>query len=983
MRFQLLGEVRFEAGGEPVGLGRRQERCLLGLLLLETRRVVPIDRLADLLWHGSPPLSGRAAIHTYTARLRRLLRPHGLTVETRGGGYLMDVPPELVDVHLFTAALAEAQRTPAPQARLSKLEEAVAYWRGPLLADVADDLLRERVGSGLEDLRFTALELRAQSLLDTGRQHEAVSLLKTLAAAHPAREGLAGLLMRALYDTGRQAEALATYRTTRELLATDLGLEPSPALRELHHRMLLGDVAPPEPAAQPSPRRYLPRAVPDFTGRESELSWLDGAVAGPSAVAVISAVAGAGGVGKTALAVHWGQQSASRFPDGQFYLDLRGYGSGVPLSSAEALHQLLLMAGVRADALPAGAEEAAAMFRRVLAGQRVLVILDNARSAEQVRPLLPGSPEAAVVVTSRDRLGGLVVREGARRIDLGTLSRADAAGLLGTLLGPGRAGAQAGVLAGLAEACGRFPLALRIAAANLAEDARATVQSYTASLARDGRVGALRVDGDPASAVEAVFGLSLAWLSPAGLLLFRRIGLLPVASLRDWVATALLGGEAAGGLAELVEASLITATRENQYAVHDLVQEYAAGLSTPDDQAALRRCYETLLGLAVAADRQLASRHFPVPDAPLDTELPADPLVWLAAEQSFVAAAAVDSAARGWTELACDLLSAVANFAGNPDYIGTWTEAAEHVLGAAGAGAPGRGPLLLALGGLRRARGHNTTALPMLREARRVLARTGQVLLAGVAATQLGMAYRMTRQVRAASAASAWAIGHLRGYPESAQLGWAHLARGTLRHEITPGDEQACNDHEEALAIFRRTGDRAGEANALSRIAQSLNRAGRHREAAARFEESCQVLAGFGEPVFGSVTGCHLARTWLKVGDIAAAWRSASDALALARSADDARALRDALSLAGEIALSRSDPPTALAMFTEAAGLARTLQPPTFLPRILQYLARAHAGLGDFEAAALTGREAAARYAEADMLDQHEEVNRWLSTLDA
>ncbi|BCJ74970.1 SARP family transcriptional regulator [Catellatospora sp. IY07-71] len=607
MRFDLLGPLRIEHDGQEIEIRRRQERCLLCVLLLEPGRLISTERLLDLLWAGDPPASGRATLHTYVARLRAVLAPHGVTLTGRGGGYRLDVAADAVDLHRFADGLDRAAHTTDPAERLRIVEEALALWRGPLLADVADEQLRERLGVGIDEQRLIALELRARAQLDCGMHRQAVEPLVALAAEHPYREGFTELLMLALYRCGRTADALQSYRGLHRRLVDQVGVEPGPALRRLQQQILNDD-----PALLPQTgagRRFLPWDVPDFTGRADELRWLDdySRQVTTSGAVLITAIGGTGGVGKTALAVRWARQAADRYPDGQLYLNLRGYDERQPMAPSDALAQLLRMLGV--DPVPADVEEAAALYRDTLAPLRVVLLLDNAATVEQVRPLLPGGAGNFVMVTSRARLLGLVARDGAQRLNLAVLPEEEAVELIRRILGPARVDAEPDAAQALAAAAGRLPLALRIAAANLHERPRQTIAGYLAELHGGDRLGSLTVDDDPDTAVRTVFSHSYRHLNPVAQQTFRLLGAVPGPDLTASAAAALTGlsePEAAAALSALCDAGLLT-ERHGRYQMHDLVKLYAAELGGAEAgaEAALERLTTWYVAACAAADRCL------------------------------------------------------------------------------------------------------------------------------------------------------------------------------------------------------------------------------------------------------------------------------------------------------------------------------------------------------------------------------------------
>ncbi len=588
MEFRLLGPVAAINGGMQLELGRRQERRLLGILLLDAGRAVPGDRLRQLLWGDQPPATARATLHTYVARLRGRLSSHGVVLTTVGEGYAIEVDRLTVDVHRFVHSVAQAPHQPDPAVRSAALQEALDLWRGPLMEDAADDDLRQRLGASLADHRLLAWELQADADLACGREAQVAMRLGELVAAHPTHERLVELLMLAHYRSGRQTEALAAYRALREFLVAELGVEPRPELADLHHRILVNDAALAMPPQAPAvaPRVFLPRDIPDFTGRADDLTALDTfAAERPHATILISGISG---VGKTALAVHWAHRHTS-FPDGKLYVNLRGYSSRPPAEPADALAQLLRALGATDERIPSDVDEASALYRSVLLHRQALILLDNAASAEQVRPLLPGGEGNLVLVTSRDRLAGLIAMDGARRLILGTLSQTDAVALLRQILGGPRVAADPQAAQELAEFCGHLPLALRIAAANLADHPQQTLADFLAKARMVDRIAALAVDGDPHHTVAAVFEYSFRALGQAEQRLFRLIGLLRG---QDFSAEAIAAmadaPDAPATLDNLLQAQLIVEQAPGRYTMHDLLRDYAASLSsTMDDRERL------------------------------------------------------------------------------------------------------------------------------------------------------------------------------------------------------------------------------------------------------------------------------------------------------------------------------------------------------------------------------------------------------------
>ncbi|ANZ39074.1 hypothetical protein BBK82_26360 [Lentzea guizhouensis] len=365
---------------------------MLAALLIDANQVVSADQLLDRAWGDAVPRQGRDTLYAYLSRLRQAFRGLDVEIARRSGGYVLNVDPETVDLHRFHRLVARG-RAESGAARLALLDEAVALWRGeafagmgtPWLDSVREDLAEERFGVELD---------RVDLRLELGLHGELATELAAAVREHPLDERLAGQFMLALYRSGRQAEALAAYQGLRDRLADALGVDPVPEVQRLHTALLrqAPEVAPP---AAERPPAQVPGGVPHFVGRAEALRELGRAV---------SVVVGTGGVGKSALIVHWAHLHGDEFPDGQLYVNLRGYDTAEPMTASAALEGFLRALGV--ERIPVDVDERAALYRSTLAGRRMVVLLDNARSAEQVRPLLPGRHGCVVLVTSRDDLAG-------------------------------------------------------------------------------------------------------------------------------------------------------------------------------------------------------------------------------------------------------------------------------------------------------------------------------------------------------------------------------------------------------------------------------------------------------------------------------------------------------------------------------------------------------------------------------------------------
>ncbi|WP_369389979.1 BTAD domain-containing putative transcriptional regulator [Streptomyces sp. CG1] len=593
LRFGVLGPVRAWRGEEQLSTGSPQQRALLAALLLREGRTATAAELIDALWGAEPPSQALAAVRTYASRLRKILDAGVLVSES--GGYairgLRDGALDLAAAQDLVAQAEKARATGDLRRARTQLNQALTLWEGEALAGVPGPYAEtQRVR--LEEWRLGLLETRLDMDLEQGCHAEAVSELTALTAAHPLRERLRELLMLALYRSGRQAEALAVYADTRRLLAEELGVDPRPGLRELQQRILQADPALAEPSspAMESPvvavrPAQLPASVPDFTGRSAFVEELSEALASASEAAgrvmAVSALAGIGGVGKTTLAVHVAHRARGAFPDGQLYVDLQGAGPR-PAEPETVLGSFLRALGTADSAIPDSPDERAALYRSVLDGRRVLLLLDNAKDAAQIRPLLPGTGGCAALVTSRVRMVDLA---GAHLVDLDVMSPEEALALFTRIVGEERVAAERESALDVVAACGFLPLAIRIAASRLAARRTWTVSVLAAKLADERR----RLDELQAGdlAVKATFELGYGQLEPAQARAFRLLGLAdgPDISLAAAAAVLDLPVEETEDLLEsLVDTSLLESAAPGRYRFHDLVRLYARACAERDEQ---------------------------------------------------------------------------------------------------------------------------------------------------------------------------------------------------------------------------------------------------------------------------------------------------------------------------------------------------------------------------------------------------------------
>jgi DNA-binding SARP family transcriptional activator len=693
MEFGLLGPVEVRVNGRPAFAGHARQRAVLAVLLLDAGRAVPVEVLIDRVWGEEPPRSARSVVYGYVARLRALIasgQDPGVSLSRRPGGYLLQAAPDQVDLARFRRLVADAAAAGNDERAGAALGEAVALWRGPAL-DGLDSPWLNGMRATLELERAGAAADLNDIRLRRGEHGALAGELTAQAEAAPADERLTGQLMLALYRCGRKADALRWYELTRRHLADELGADPGPQLAALHQQILRADPALAAPsamrAAMPVPRE-LPADVPTFTGRAAELAELDRllgpgradpAQAAPARgpAAVISAVSGTAGVGKTALAVHWAHRSADGFPDGQLHVNLRGYDPARPVTADDALDGFLRALGVPGPDIPPGLEERAARYRSLLSGKRMLVVLDSAGHAEQVRPLLPGTPGCAVLVTSRDALAGLVARDGATRLDLDLLPLDEAVALLTELIGA-PAEADPGAVAELARQCARLPLALRVAAELAAARPAVPLKDLVAHLAgQQRRLDLLDAAGDPRTAVRAVFSWSYQQLSADAARMFRLLGIHPGPDISVPAAASLAAvaeADARRLVRELARAHLIAEHLPGRYAVHDLLRAYAAEQARQTDtdtgrREATGRVLDHYLHTAARAALPLDPSMEPVAVAPprpgTAPEQPADypqTLAWFEAEHQVLLAALALAAESGFDAHAWQLPWAMESF---------------------------------------------------------------------------------------------------------------------------------------------------------------------------------------------------------------------------------------------------------------------------------------------------------------------------------
>ena len=652
VEFRLFGGVAARRGGQVVDLGHARQRCVLAVLLVEANAPVPVEDLIDRVWAGEPPVRARESLQSYLTRLRRALPEVPIT--RTGAGYLVSVDEAAIDVHRFRALAASARTTGDP----GGLEAALALWRGEPLAGL-DVPWARRLRAALA-LERTTVELElVDALLRLGRHNEVLPALTARVELDPLDERLAGQYLLALYRAGRQGDALHHYERVRQRLADELGIDPGPDLTAIHQRILNGHSGP-APAA-PVPRQ-LPAAPSTFTGRDRELAAIDAAMdsaAEPGGTVVISAIGGAGGIGKTWLALHWAHRNAHRFPDGQLFVNLRGFDpSGTPMTPEDAIHGFLDALGVETASIPPTFEARTALYRSLLAARRMLILLDNAADPAQVVPLLPGSATCTVLATSRNRLINLVTAHGATPLALDTLSEADARALLADRLGADRLDREPDAVAAILASCAGLPLALGIVAGRALEHPGFPLREIADEL-RDATGRLTSLDDDPATGVRAMLSWSYAALTEEQARVFGLLGLAPGPDISLDAAARLTGLSTAGAravLRSLERVSLLQQHRPDRFRMHDLVRLYAEerGRTLPDREPALDRLRDFYAYTAVTVDLLRGTGEHPMDLGspvqgadPLQLRDRAEALAWFTAEHACLTASQTAAFARG------------------------------------------------------------------------------------------------------------------------------------------------------------------------------------------------------------------------------------------------------------------------------------------------------------------------------------------------
>lgn len=1019
MDFLLLGRV--EAHGSdhrPVVLGRRRERCLLGLLLLNAGEVVSSDRLVSLLWEDDPPEDPRATLRTYVSRLRvrlaELDNSGGPLLVAAHGGYRADVDPASVDVHRFRVLVDQARSEREAEHAARLLTDALALWRGPLLADVASGRLRERVGADLDELRTAATELYIDAEITSGRHREVIATLTRLVAEHPLHEPFVDRLMLALHRAGRRADALDAYHTLRARLADATGIDPGLDLQHRYLAVLHGDPAddargpllPAESAGRsdaapdtPVPAQ-LPAVIPSFTGRQDALRQLNSLMpASRTGQTVVAVITGTAGVGKTALAVYWSQSVADQFPDGQLYVNLRGFDPDQRLPAHAVLGSFLQTLGTDPALIPRDLDARSSMFRSLLAGQRMLILLDNAGTVEQVRPLLPGAPGCLALVTSRDDLAGLVVRDGAHRLILDRLSDTEAIDLLRRILGAARIDAELSAAAQLVPLCAGLPLALSVAAERAARHPAVPLVDLVADLAGTGhRLDALDVPGDPNSAVRAVLSWSYRELPPDTARLFRLLAMPPGSNIDCDAASHLIGLDRRTTrrlLTELASAHLVENLAPWRYQMHDLLRAYAAEQTlvedTEDDRhAALGRLFDWYLSTADTAARLLYPDTLRLPHGPTHHPPPgpftghADALAWLAAEHTNLTTTISHTATHGPQRMAWRLYDALRGYLYQSQHLDDLMRAGRAALTAAqtASHAPAQAIAYLGIGVALRELGEHEQGSRHYADALAAAERAGWREGYAGATGNLGGSHLDAGRLRPAAECFAQAAAVFR---ETGHLALAAVNLGNLglTHSELGDMRRAAECYEEALVITRKADNRNGEARALHRLGNIQHQLGRLAESVDNLTNALTIYQAVGSRTGEAGALDSLAAVYRDTGRHPQALVCAEAALAVQRETGNQLKTADGLVTLASIHTCLGHQRQAIGCYREALRIARRGKGQRAEVAALIGLATTHTAQGEPEAArslaisALTiSRRAGYRALEAEALSVLSTIHR-------
>lgn len=1018
VEYRLLSGLEVRIGGRPVPLGHPRQQCVLAVLLVDANRPVPADRLLYRVWDDRLPLRARDTLYAYISRLRRELGPHGIRLARRSGGYVLDIDETTVDLHRFRHLIARAKKAPDDRSALSLFEEGLGLWKGEPLAGL-DTLWLDAVRERLQTERWAAELDQTDAMIRIGRHSECLANLSARAAGHPLDERVAGQFMLALHREGRPSDALAHYRCIRGRLAEELGVDPGQTLQQLHQQILTSDPAldvpirrspiTPAPARVPAPQRtsaatspharttdrpdnvtgsgheervgantqqphprLLPSAVSLFVGREDELAEACRLLGQQTFGPVTLLVTGPAGVGKTAFAVRTGHLLTSRFPDGQLYVDLRGFGDE-PAESFTVLGAFLRALGVHGGVMPSDTTGRINLYRTLLAQRRTLVVLDNAADALLVEDLLPSGEHCAAIVTSRTTLASL----SGVRLPLGVLDSEAGLALLREMVGTDRTVAESDSARSIVETCGGLPLAVWVTGARLAARPHWALAKVARALADEQRkLDELAVGH---IAVRASLELTYSSMAPTIRHALRMLALLPGPDFAAWALAALLDtdlGRAETVLDELVEVHLVEVAAAGptgvRYGLHDLVRllgrERAEREARPQDRtAALTRLLDASLHLADLAADTLSVDFQGTSQAglaswrpsPTDTtQILADPLAWFNDERQLLIDVVDQALDRTEIARAAGLATTLTTLFQIGSHFDDWERTQSRALMAALSSGNQRSATQLhrCLGELTTILDRYQEALDHFEQALRLADGEGPAYRASATA---GLAYvhRLLGQYSSAvhyfeqAAELARTVGNVNCLVYATNgIGVIHLEQGRV--------EAAMEQFTRCLRASREAGYRPGEAQALRCLGQGHRALGTFPAAADCFRQAASISESLGDRLTTAHATCWLGDVLVRQGAHAEGRRLLARTLWTYREFGNLWGEAATLNALAEAQLVAGRPGPARRRAEGAVRLWRQIGSRTWLAVGLDTLARAHTMAGDLMAAAHTQEEA-------------------------
>jgi DNA-binding SARP family transcriptional activator len=995
--FRILGPVEVAIGSERLDLGGARQQIVVATLLLSANKLVTTDRLLEAIYGEDLPPTARAQVQISISSLRRTFTSSSSepVIVTHAHGYILKVESGRLDSERFEeliAAARTAREANSVDLAVARYRDALRLWRGPAL-DGIDSVLLRAAAHRLDEQRIACNEDRLTLELGLGRHHELVGELKELVREYPLRERLRGQLMLALYRCDRTAEALKVYTQARRTMIDELGIEPGDHLQKLEHAILNADPAlqlssqPAEivPARRAAPN-LLPTDIADFTGRQEQISQIhqhlvsaDGHDAHGAVPVVV--IVGKGGVGKTSLAVRASHDVADRFPDGQLFADLHGAASR-PVGPMQVLERFLRAFGVPGTQMPEGLDERAEVYRNLVAGRKVLVVLDDAASESQVSPLLPGTPGTAVIISSRARLAGL---PGATHVGVNVFDADKSLDLLASIVGAERVKDEPEAAAEVADHCGHLPLALRIAGARLAARPHWRIQQLTDRLADETR----RLDelrhGD--MGIRPSISLTYDSVCKQARRLFRRLALLDLPVFSGWLSSVLIDEPLADTedlLDDLVSAQLLEISGSSygvhsQYHFHDLIRVFArerlaAEESAGDRRTLLERALGALLYVADAADCEHfggdslwilgEATRWPLPDR-LVQQLVADPLAWYEGERATLVWGVRQAAQAGFTELCWSLAFSAVTLFETRSYLDDWRETHEIALEAArkADNVRGQAAMLYSVGTMHFIQGRLGTAHEKMTEAVRLFTDAGDRRGVARVTRTIATVNRVSGRLEDAARGYEQALAVFREVGSSWDIACVQRDLAQIRLEFDR-PSQAMELLSEALQLVRKARVPSIEAQVLHRLGEAWLRSDEPARAIAAFEQTLSIACGIGDVRYEAYALCGAGVARARLGEFGQAREALQRALELADSIAERTAHTQAILGLSELAMASGDSSEAILFGQRAAGAFREMHMPLDEARALMLLSDAYAAFGDADAADAASAAGAALRAE-------------------